>query len=145
MKDKTRIQFLKQQLTGGVTQLVKYLDEYVSLVSRKPRKTPTVKDECQERFNLFWSKYPIKKGKMKSAEYFIKKFDRCDKDYFLQMMNSLDKQIAYYNKCKKDNVFCPEFPYPQGWLNQERWYDEVPDTNETNYITPKNTIDDRLK
>lgn len=121
------------------------LDEYVSLVKsvEKPSKRLLSDEQVEEMFAIFWSLYPIKKGKLKAAEAFIKACK--DEDTFLHIIAELNKQIKYKAHCDKRKEFCPEFPFPQGWLNQQRWQDETPDVSNSGYVTPKNTIDERLK
>ena len=142
--DKRRLKFLRQQLTGGVSQLVKYLNEYVKLYSKLSQIDNKLdEDTLVNYWTEFWKLYPIRKGKLKAAEAFEKNI--VDDKTFQYMMSELHKQIAYKAHCDNKNIFHPEFPFPQGWLNQHRWEEETPDVKSTGYITPKNTIDDRLK
>ena len=142
--EKNRLKFLKQQLTGGVSQLVKYLNEYVKLSNKVSQIDNKIdEDLLVEMWTEFWKIYPIRKGKMKAAEAFEKNI--LSQEIFDYMITELRKQINYKEHCEKKSIFYPEFPFPQGWLNQHRWEDETPDVKNTGYITPKNTIDDRLK
>ena len=142
--DNNRLKFLRQQLTGGVSQLVKYLNEYVKLSNKLLQiQSKLDEDTLVQYWTEFWKIYPIRKGKMKAAQAFEKNI--IDDQTYQYMMEELRKQIRYKEHCDKKSIFYPEFPFPQGWLNQQRWEDETPDVQNTGYVTPKNTIDDRFK
>lgn len=49
---------------------------------------------------------------------------------------AIDAQIRHRRRLHESNQFCPDWPHPATWLNQQRWLDELSSV-ETN--TTKNT------
>ena len=74
----------------------------------------------EEKFKIFWSKYPKRVSKERAEKAFFK---IClDDVVFSNILNSLEK-FKTTNDWKKNNG---EFiPYPASWLNQKRWEDEL--------------------
>lgn len=73
----------------------------------------------EEKFNIFWSKYPKRVGKEKAKKAFFKVC--LDDVVFSKILDALEK-------FKKTNDWIKEkgqyIPYPASWLNQKRWEDE---------------------
>ena len=134
-----RIDFLISKLTGGDTEYIDYLVEYLSLVCDYTKtKKENSKERLEEKFNEFWNVYPVKKGKLQAKKAF-EKINPNDK-LFQEIITFLQKQIMYKSYCDSNNIFCPEFMYPQGWLNNERWTDIIEEVKIKTYNKPKNSI-----
>lgn len=75
-------------------------------------------------FDVFWSHYPLKKGKGAAR----KKFEQLLKEKRLPSVDELIQAIHDQAKEKKhlksQNLFCPPWKNPSTWLNQECWKDE---------------------
>ena len=72
-----------------------------------------------EKFNIFWNKYPKRVGKEKAKKAFLK---AClDDVVFSEMLNALEKFKETADWKKENGQY---IPYPATWLNQKRWEDE---------------------
>lgn len=72
---------------------------------------------ADDRFNLFWEKYPKKVGKKEARKAWEKQ--KCWNGQFDEVMAGVD---TYVKECVgKDNQF---IAHPSSWLNGERWKDE---------------------
>ena len=74
-------------------------------------------------FDLFWSHYPYKKGKI----YAEKCFERAKKKGMPPvdtLIDAIHNQIKEKSYLKSQNKFCPEWKNPSTWLNQGCWQDE---------------------
>ncbi len=71
-------------------------------------------------FESFWTEYPIKKEKNKALTYWKKL-----KPDIQIVQSALQIQINQKNQCDADGKFCPEFPYPERWIKNKRWEDEI--------------------
>jgi len=76
-------------------------------------------------FDLFWKKYPIRKGKKKAFAVWKQ---LKNKPKISDLIDALDKQIENKRVSVVNGVFCPEFPYAERWLKNNRWEDEITDT-----------------
>ena len=77
-------------------------------------------------FDKFWLSYPNKKAKgaaKKAFEKALKETD--DPDLLKEILLAIDAQKREKKRLKDNNLFCPEWPMPSTWLNQQRWADEV--------------------
>lgn len=73
----------------------------------------------EEKFNIFWSKYPKRVGKEKAKKAFFK---IClDDVVFSKILDALEK-FKNTSDWKKDKG--QFIPYPASWINQKRWEDE---------------------
>ena len=70
-------------------------------------------------FSSFWNEYPVKKGKGSAYKSWLKK-----KPDIENVLLAIKNQIDEKEKLKANQQFCPEWPHPTTWLNQERWDDE---------------------
>ncbi len=74
----------------------------------------------QEKFELFWKEYPVKKAK-KVAEKIWQRMG-VDDALFEKIMSALAKHKVCIQWTKNRGQY---IPHPPTWLNQERWNDEV--------------------
>lgn len=92
----------------------------------------------EEKFNIFWSKYPKRVGKEKAKKAFFK---ICLEDVmFREILEVLEKFKKTDDWKKQKGKF---IPYPSSWLNQKRWEDEF--EIEITDITTENNIDSELE
>ena len=77
------------------------------------------KNKYSVSFSSFWNEYPVKKGKGSAYKSWIKKKPDID-NVLLAIKNQTDEK----EKLRANQQFCPEWPHPTTWLNQERWDDE---------------------
>tara|TARA_R110002012_G_scaffold154601_1_gene315372 strand:- start:2767 stop:3312 length:546 start_codon:yes stop_codon:yes gene_type:complete len=90
------------------------------------------KNTRDDWFEKFWKMYPIKIGKKKSKEIFMKlKFDE---EMFKFVYNSLVKQLKYKDFMDRQDKFYPHFKHCERWLRNEEWDNEVPDINQTKIV-----------
>lgn len=84
------------------------------------------------QFEKFYEAYPKKQSKKDTEKWFIK--HKPSEDQFNLMMNKLEE----FKKCKQwQNK--QYIPMPTTWLNQERWNDEIDDSqveNTTDWSRP---------
>ena len=73
-----------------------------------------------DNFHLFWEKYPIKKERTKAFKEWEK-----NKPDIKTILPALKAQIEHKLKCDSENTFCPEFPYPERWIKNRKWEDEI--------------------
>lgn len=72
----------------------------------------------QERFDLFWEKYPRKAGKKDAFKAWEKQ--KCFNGHFELIMEKVE---VFSSSCSgKDPQF---IPLPSTWINGERWNDEI--------------------
>jgi len=77
----------------------------------------------QERFEIFWENYPLKKSKAKANAIFLK--IKPDQQLLETMINSLNAQKIERESLKNQKLFAPEWKHPNTWLNGACWEDEV--------------------
>ena len=75
-------------------------------------------------FDRFWQAYPRRVGRKRAEEAFKKAMTRTTIDVILQALEWQRQQPQWL---RDGGTY---IPYPQGWLNQERWTDEA-------YIPPE--------
>lgn len=87
----------------------------------------TMRDKKQSRcfgvFESLWERFPVKREKQKALAEFKKL--KWDNGFEAIVFDALDRQLYYYNECKRNNQFIPEFPYLQRWIKNKRWEDEI--------------------
>jgi len=76
-----------------------------------------------DRFNLFWEKYPKKVGKKEARKAWEKQ--KCWNGQFELIMDRVDMFASFCDG--KDKQFIAN---PASWLNGERWNDEIYEINE---------------
>lgn len=101
-------------------------------------------DKChscymEEKFNIFWNKYPKKVSKEKAKKAFFKIF--LDDVMFSKILNALEKFKNTNDWIKEKGQY---IPYPATWLNQKRWEDEF-EVDISNNSTISNEIDPELE
>lgn len=101
---------------------------------------PKVEPKRVEPYNLallqiFWDAYPKKVGKGKVEEWFKK--NKPDEDLVGRMVDSIENQLM--SKQWQDPQY---IPLPMTWLNQKRWEDELPPSQEA---VKKKEIDKQIE
>lgn len=93
----------------------------------------------EDKFNIFWSKYPKKVSKENAKKSFLKLV--LDDMLFSKMLKSLEnfKKTKEWLQDKGQYI-----PYPATWLNQKRWEDEF-EVDISNNKTVSNDIDPELE
>jgi len=81
----------------------------------------------QAAFEAFWLAYPRKAGKKKAAEAF-KKINPSVYPLILPALEA-HKQSKQWTRDSGQYI-----PYPATWLNQERWNDEIPKRESTDFM-----------
>jgi hypothetical protein len=76
------------------------------------------------QFEKFYEVYPRKEAKQKALKLWLGK-PELSNGLFDTIMAALEGQKAHKAHLKAQNQFCPEWPYPDKWLKDERWNDEV--------------------
>lgn len=105
-------------------------------------------------FDVFYSKYPVKKSKAKAQEVWKKL--KPDDALISLMIIAIDNQIREKEQLRVAGRFVPEWKHPSTWLNGRCWEDEissepVPAVNRAviierqNAEVAKNWIPDELK
>jgi len=83
----------------------------------------TKKNVNKETFEFFWKMYPKKKAKPKAFDYWKKL--KINEELLRLIIGSLQTQMSSEDWQKDGGKF---IPYPQKWINEQRWLDEeVPD------------------
>jgi len=80
-----------------------------------------------QNFDIFYSAYPLKKGKQAALKSWIK-----NKPDIEVCLDAIKTQTAEKIKLKLAKEFCPEWPNPVTWLNQGCWEDEIIKTEKEN-------------
>ena len=126
--------YIKKELTNVKSaefkQILKNLIEYIYGIDtvgiQEEKEEEQEKEKKQEeeqikeeRFNIFWNKYPKKASKANAKKAFFKA--NFNDVVFSEMLNSIEK----FKKTKEWKKDKGQFiPYPATWLNQRRWEDE---------------------
>jgi len=80
----------------------------------------TTKKNNTASFDLFWSLYPVHKEKKKALAVWNKLNPENGK--VETILSALKSQIEWRKTAKG---FVPEWPYPERWIKNERWTDEI--------------------
>ena len=92
------------------------------LIQSNPSSADETKEEMMKWFDEWWEEYPRKVGKGKCRDKYLRIVT--DEDKHLKLMSAIRKQNEVYKTKPVQYI-----PYPETWLNQERWEDELqPDT-----------------
>lgn len=93
--------------------------------------TDTEKTLCDrtEGFEEFYQLYPLKRNPTRALKSWAKAVKKGN-GTASAIMDALSKQIAHKAHLKSTGAFCPEWPHPSTWLNDERWKDEIPEQSE---------------
>lgn len=90
-----------------------------------------------KNFEIFYEKYPIKKGKQAAQKAWVKQKPNLD-----VCLKAIELQKDEKRKLKDAGEFCPEWKYPATWINQGCWDDEIIKTEaaaasegERNFVT----------
>jgi hypothetical protein len=89
--------------------------------------------ERQTLFDTFWYYYPRRTGKSKAFKAFCSILTSHEVDshpegpigFFSNMLTALKNQITEKQLATEWECFCPAWPHPTNWLNQQRWTDET--------------------
>jgi hypothetical protein len=89
--------------------------------------------ERQTLFDTFWYYYPRRTGKSKAFKAFCSILTSHEADshpegpigFFSNMLTALKNQITEKQLATEWECFCPAWPHPTNWLNQQRWTDET--------------------
>ncbi|OPY11721.1 MAG: hypothetical protein A4E70_01403 [Syntrophus sp. PtaU1.Bin005] len=82
-----------------------------------------IKSESNTDFDRFYSAYPKHEAKKRA----IQVWERINPDSNLleTILSAVEKQKIHKAHLKESGQFCPEWPQPGVWLNNERWTDEI--------------------
>lgn len=82
-------------------------------------------DDCETNhdpsFEEFWKLYPTKRGKQAAS----KAWGRLSGPQRRSAVEALPDHIAYWELAGKVRAFIPRAPYPQKWLSEHRWLDDL--------------------
>ena len=84
------------------------------------------KDQEKIEFSLFWEKYNKKVGDKNNCQ---KKWDKLNIDIQQKVLDTLPKFISQFSDKKFQ-------PYPETYLNQNRWNDEIPVNSQQKLFAP---------
>lgn len=103
------------------------LEPQHNITKQNRTKSPKPPEGIDGDFAQFWSSYPRKAGKKAAEKAFAKAMEKTDLD---TLLGTLEKHKQTLQWTKDGGQFIPN---PATWLNQERWNDEIPNTQpETN-------------
>jgi len=93
----------------------------------KPESIPFIVKTIKQskNFDLFWSSYPMKKGKQKSSDVWEKLKKKNKLPPIENILKAIKDQKAEKEYLQNNGKFCPEWKHPTTWLNQGCWDDEV--------------------
>jgi cation diffusion facilitator CzcD-associated flavoprotein CzcO len=98
-------------------------DGKVTPPSPTPSPTPSPKNKTYSAIFLrFWEAYPLKKARPTAFKAWLKK-----KPNIETVLKAIKAQTLEKENLVSQNKFCPEWPHPATWLNNERWEDEIED------------------
>ncbi len=82
-----------------------------------------IKSESNPDFERFYSAYPKREAKKRAIQI----WERINPDSNLleTILSAIEKQKIHKAHLKESGQFCPEWPQPGVWLNNERWTDEI--------------------
>lgn len=109
--------------TGGGTKnhllpTILIPSETPNFFPKDKKQTPHIlNSEQRARFEDFWKRYPVKKGKLAAMRSFSRAVKSAD---WLEISAAVDKLAALH--AITGTKFCP---HPTTWLNQGRWMDEI--------------------
>lgn len=86
------------------------------------------KDISNDGFDVFWKVYPRKDGKSEAQKKYIKSLNKISKEDLYWKLRS---QMRIWNNEKRDGKY---IPMASTWLNQERFLDELLESNEKNKL-----------
>ena len=99
--------------------------ETKGVASEQQRRTTNKNKKKNIDFDLFYSKFPIKKNR----EQVKKTWFKLDKEKILPkidvLLKALELQIAEKKQLKQDGKFSATWKYPASWLNAHSWEDEI--------------------
>ena len=90
-------------------------------------ETKSETDHYSEEFEEWWKHYPIKNGKAEALPAFIKARKKAS-------LETLTQAVIRYSAWLKTTTTSPK--YAQGWLNKERWTDELTFTQPLSQARP---------
>ena len=90
----------------------------------EPKRASARRKPATEQFERFWAAYPLRKGKSKAFERFMALTPE-------QAEKAVVAAQAYAAECTAKGIEDRYRKWPQGWLNERRFEDEIPDPNES--------------
>lgn len=103
-------------------------EQTVSSLSEQIRLDKIREDNINMQFDLFYSAYPIHKGKQKALIAYKNALKKTSHELIMQGLE------AYLADIKKKNTEDKYIKHPSTWLNQGCWMDEYEHTEERNPI-----------
>lgn len=76
-------------------------------------------------FDLFWTRYPLKKAKARARDTWAKLFREKRLPALSVILSAIDVQVGEKQALKDAGEFCAEWKHPATWLSGECWADEV--------------------
>jgi hypothetical protein len=106
--------------------------------SPSPSPTPNkLKIMRENDFNEWYKAYPLKKSKQKAISHWNKYVKSGELPELEILLAALENQTAERIRKKQRNQFCPEWKYPDTWLNKKCWEDETESCLEYGEYDPK--------
>ena len=96
-----------------------------STVPKKRTMSATADHSLLNGFGKLWETYPEPKGPKAPA---LKAYK--EKKPPPEALVALHAQIAHKAECNRTNQFWPSLPHLVRWIKQERWADEIPQTQQ---------------
>ena len=98
------------------------------IISKQNKSEQIIKDKkdlskLNLDFSLFYQNYPKHEARKKALNIWLKL--KPNTILLNTILAALEKQKTYKKTLKARREFCPEWPLPAVWLNQERWNDEI--------------------
>lgn len=100
---------------------VRLLSAHLTLPNHTLPDNPPIPPTAQTSFEQFWFSYPLKVSKKKAFEIWAKL--NPPEELLGKILKAIEDQKASREKLLSEKKFCPEWPHPTTWLNQERWND----------------------
>ena len=120
---------IKHRVTKLVTDNVSLeTDNVTHIISKQNKSEQIIKDKkdlskLNLDFSLFYQNYPKHEARKKALNIWLKL--KPNTILLNTILTALEKQKTYKKTLKARREFCPEWPLPAVWLNQERWNDEI--------------------
>ena len=94
----------------------------------------TTMPEQVGRFDVFWDRYPNKKGKAVAQKWW--KRNKPTVAQLTLMLNAIAQQEVEKKSLLAAGQFCPEWKYGSTWLNKRAWEDAVSSPTQQSQIPP---------
>lgn len=111
---------------------VDYTKKSTPFIQKKKEIKKINKRKCRREsdFHLFWSEYPLKKGKKQAMKTWDKLAqvpkEDCDALPDIEkIVSSIKSQKVEKKQLREQGEFCPKWKHPSTWLNAGCWDDET--------------------